>query len=244
MNKKERKNKVQIKKAISTSGSKSTRYILGVDEVGRGPLAGPVTVCLSQVRSGSELFIKKELQKCAGRAYPVGKDSKKMSEVEREFWFEKLNRVSKKFQRTHKGIYLAFYVESKSAKEIDNKGIAVCISEIVDSLVSQVDFTQSKLRADAGLKTSHAVLSQTAIVKGDEKEFVISIASVYAKVTRDQYMKNLSKKPVFSQYKFDAHKGYGTAKHGIAIERYGFSREHRISFCRKYVLLKIKNPML
>lgn len=219
-------------------------FLLGADEVGRGPLAGPVTVCAAMIRKESEATIKKELKRLSGKAYPIGKDSKKMSETEREFWFEYLRALEKLGD-----IY--FFVGFKSAKEIDKKRIAVCIKELLNAVVAKAtravistsvlggDFDHGQpvsleVRLDAGLKTSVPVSSQKSIVKGDEKEFIISIASVYAKVTRDLYMKRLSEKAEFAPYGFDIHKGYGTLKHRRVIKKFGLSKEHRKSFCRNY----------
>ncbi len=204
------------------------RYILGVDEVGRGPLAGPVTVCVSKIELKNILLLKKEIQHIARKKYPIHTDSKKMTEKEREFWFDVLKKVEKKNLVT-------FFVASKSAKVIDAKGIAVCIRELVDALVlkatKNIDLHTVELKADKGLKTKLDI-QQKDIVKGDEKEFVISIASVYAKVTRDMYMKRIAQK--YPEYGFEVHKGYGTEKHRLQIKRNGLSLEHRKSFCKRF----------
>ncbi len=204
------------------------QYILGVDEVGRGPLAGPVTVCVSKIESKNILLLKKEIQHIAHKKYPVLTDSKKMTEKEREFWFGVLKKVENKNLVT-------FFVASKSAKVIDAKGIAVCIRELVDALVlkatKNIDLHTVELKADKGLKTKLDI-QQKDIVKGDEKEFVISIASVYAKVTRDMYMKRIAQK--YPEYGFEVHKGYGTEKHRLQIKRNGLSLEHRKSFCKRF----------
>lgn len=238
MKKTKRKNKTELKTKKHASGDRKRppfrvgkkAYILGVDEVGRGPLAGPVTVCVSLLAQNSDRRLKKELKRISGRPYPIGKDSKKMTETEREFWFEYL----KVFEQLGD---VQFFVGSKSAAEIDKKGIAVCIHELVDSLISRAslkmnaNFKMFTLLADAGLKTKHGVAKQKSIVKGDEKEFVISIASVYAKVTRDRYMSKLAKKKIYEKYKFDINKGYGTEFHRKSIRKFGLSDQHRKGFC-------------
>jgi ribonuclease HII len=204
------------------------QYILGVDEVGRGPLAGPVTVCVSKIELKNILLLKKEIQHIAHKKYPVLTDSKKMTEKEREFWFDVLKKVEKKNLVT-------FFVASRSAKDIDTKGIAVCIRELVDTLVlkatKNIQLHTVELKADKGLKTKLDI-QQKDIVKGDEKEFVISIASVYAKVTRDMYMKKIAQK--YPEYGFEIHKGYGTQMHRSKIEHVGLSVEHRKSFCKRF----------
>ncbi len=244
-----KKNSKKYQKTAKTS--KTVEYVLGVDEVGRGPLAGPVTVCVSMIRKGPfeklyEKRLKSELKRISGTAYPIGKDSKKMKENEREFWFEYL-RVFEKLGD------VSFFVGSKTAKQIDQKGIAVCIQELVDELVGWAyekatdsaasvaeknSNAQISLLADGGLKalrTLDKIHSQKIIIKGDEKEFAISIASVYAKVTRDRYMKKLSKNSKYSHYKFDIHKGYGTLAHRTVMIGQGLSDQHRKSFCKRFV---------
>jgi ribonuclease HII len=246
MKKIKRKNKTEIKSGKRASVGVGTgirgfssntgrgSYVLGIDEVGRGPLAGPVTVCVSVLRVDGERDLKKELKRISGRAYPIGKDSKKMTKTEREFWFEYFE-VFERLGDVH------FFVGSKSAKEIDKKGIAVCIQELVDTLIARavkklnIDFRQVTLLADAGLKTKHPVGSQRSIIKGDEKKFAISIASVYAKVMRDAHMKRMAKRGDYEKYGFEVHKGYGTLSHRTAIRKFGLSDRHRKGFCKKFV---------
>lgn len=214
---------------------KTANIVLGIDEVGRGPLAGPVTLCISKIEKAKIGFVKRELQRLAGKPYPVGKDSKKMTHTEREFWYGYLNILNKEKKCT-------LLKMSASAKQIDTKGVAVCIQQIVDTLVGRaigdMDPMCFELRADAGLKTKRNICRQKDVVHGDEKEFVISIASVYAKVTRDRYMTKIGKKGEFAAYGFDIHKGYGTEKHRAAITTHGLSREHRKSFCRNFTDLE------
>ncbi|MBU3668885.1 MAG: ribonuclease HII [Candidatus Taylorbacteria bacterium] len=230
MVKQRRKTKREIEIPKHASRGRKTAYVLGVDEVGRGPLAGPVTVCVSKISTGTVSVLKKELRNMAGKPYPVGKDSKKMTEKEREFWFSYLKKAQKKK-------LVEFNIASKSAKHIDTLGISVCIRRLVNSLVSKsmngVDSEDVILLADRGLKADLSIKQQD-IVKGDEKEFVISIASVYAKVTRDMYMKKISKKKEYTVYGFELHKGYGTKKHRDVIGRIGLGQEHRRSFCKRF----------
>ncbi len=213
-------------------GKKNKQYILGVDEVGRGPLAGPVTVCVSRIELKDMLLLKKEIQHVAGKKYPSKTDSKKMTEAEREFWFNVLKKIQKKN-------LVSFFIASKSAKNIDTRGISICIQQLVDMLIQKatknVQPHAVELKADRGLRTKLDI-QQKDIIKGDEKEFVISIASVYAKVTRDMYMERISKK--YKEYLFEIHKGYGTQKHRAAISKFGLSKEHRKSFCKNFTGMK------
>ena len=114
------------------------KIIMGGDEVGRGPLAGPVTVCVASIFKDSERDILKSLEKLAGRPYPIGKDSKKMTEKERVFWFKYLKVLQKEGS-------INFFINSKSAIEVDKKGIVVCINLILDEMVGKCLIFYKKL---------------------------------------------------------------------------------------------------
>ncbi|MCF7865189.1 MAG: ribonuclease HII [Candidatus Pacebacteria bacterium] len=234
------------------------KWLVGIDEVGRGPLAGPVTVGAvaflidgSVARTYANLREKLmgtsgELNGGVKKEYPIGVDSKKMKESDREFWYKVVQKLVNE-------VFLYACTSSASAEEIDKKGIAVCIKDLVNknlkkiSKISKqveqvsseeslsalrVSFEQLNVLLDGGLKTELPVGSQKTIIKGDEKELVISLASVYAKVNRDARMKKLSKNTKYSVYEFDVHKGYGTLKHRLALKKFGLSDEHRRSFCK------------
>lgn len=232
---------VQIDKATCKVTDKaSLKLLVGIDEVGRGPLAGPVTVgaCAVLIEGSTSTTatyknLRKKLMEISGEEYPIGVDSKKMKESEREFWY---NAISKLVRRGD--IFIS--VKSLSAKMIDTKGIAVCIKELVDANIktilknSKVELESVGVLLDGGLTTNLTVASQKTIIKGDEKELLISLASVYAKVTRDRHMKKLSRNTKYIVYGFDIHKGYGTAGHRLAIRQKGLSDEHRRSFCKNF----------
>ncbi|MBP6975035.1 MAG: ribonuclease HII [Candidatus Pacebacteria bacterium] len=224
------------------TGDKGERsmWLVGIDEVGRGPLAGPVTVGAVAVEIDGRIALtyknlRKKLMEISGKKYPIGVDSKKMKESERDFWYEVILKLVK-------GGELISVVSSSSAQMIDKRGIAVCIKNLVDTNLKKISnkfkiklsnsFAQMNVLLDGGLKTSVPVASQKTIIKGDEKELLISLASVYAKVTRDIYMKKLSKNSKYSTYGFDIHKGYGTLKHRQTILKHGLSDEHRRTFCK------------
>jgi len=217
------------------------KWLIGIDEVGRGPLAGPVTVGAVAVKIGSGVAktyknLRKKLMEISENEYPIGVDSKKMKESDRDFWYEVIKACAKDEDSFH------ISVQGKSAKDIDKKGIAVCIADLVDLNIKKILKKIQKIESHAGLQNLHVLLdgslktklqvgNQKTIIKGDEKELLISLASVYAKVTRDTYMKKISKNPKYSQYGFEVHKGYGTLNHRRAIQRGGLSDEHRRSFC-------------
>lgn len=221
------------------------KWLVGVDEVGRGPLAGPVTVSAVAIPylgniADSYFAISNTLKASAGREYPIGVDSKKMKESDREFWHGYIGHAAEAGN-------LIANVEHASAAEIDAEGIAVCIRRLVDANLIKVlqkiqeqipnaldDSAEIHLLLDGSLSARVPVTSQKIIIKGDEKEMVISLASVFAKVTRDRHMKELSKNPKYSAYGFEVHKGYGTAKHRAAMKETGLSDEHRRSFCGRF----------
>jgi ribonuclease HII len=200
--------------------TKNYKYVIGIDEAGRGPLAGPVAVGIVLVP------VNFDWRNLSG----VG-DSKALSPKKRENVHEAALSLAREF-----GLVPA--VVFKSAKEIDKKGIAVVIKE---AIVEGIDEVTAKVGAspleclvllDGSLKAPSQYQNQKTIIKGDAKESVIGLASIFAKVTRDAYMVSLAHKKAFISYDFATHKGYGTKKHRETISRVGLSVEHRASFCR------------
>jgi len=185
-----------------------SRYLIGIDEAGRGPLAGPITV-------GVVLF-PREFRLSKFKL----KDSKKLSSKQREEWFL--------YIKDHPKIF--FSSASVSAKVIDRIGIQKATARALDRALSNVvgGFDDVAIMLDGLLYAPKKYANQKTIVKGDEKIPVISLASIVAKVTRDRKMVKLSKKYV--EYGFDVHKGYGTKKHYVAIKKYGVCDVHRMSY--------------
>ncbi len=182
------------------------KYTIGIDEVGRGPIAGPVTVCACMI---SAEIAKK---------YKGIKDSKKLSESQREKIFTEIQGL------------VEYKVTSISAKEIDTKGISFCIKKALAKSIS-IFPTDTLVLLDGGLKAPPEYKDQKTIIKGDEKEVCIALASIIAKVTRDRYMCKMAKK--HPEYGFEDHKGYGTRAHYVAIDKIGMSPLHRLSFLQK-----------
>jgi ribonuclease HII len=215
------------------------RFIIGVDEVGRGPLAGPVCVCAFLADKKSLNYITKNC--------PVEiKDSKKMTagkrqEVVKFISSVKKEVVGKKDARTTQ-LVLDYEIISVSPKIIDNKGISFAITfaleKALTALVSrnsdksekEKSFNKFTILLDGGLKAPACFNHQETIIKGDDKEIAISLASILAKEYRDSLMKKLSKNKKYSQYGFEQHVGYGTRKHRDAIKKFGLSDIHRRSF--------------
>jgi ribonuclease HII len=204
-----------------------SEFVIGIDEAGRGPLAGPVAVGLVCVMND---FDWSQL--------PEVNDSKKLSERKRE-------EIAKNAKKLEKAGVLRSVVEMSSAKEIDKKGIAVVIRECIERGLQRISTrpclvlapAQTVVKLDGGLRAPMEWVRQETIIKGDAKERVIGLASVLAKVTRDKYMEKKSCESPFVHYDFSRHKGYGTKLHRAAIEQYGLSSEHRQTYCKKIKLL-------
>jgi ribonuclease HII len=196
---------------------KKPLWIIGIDEVGRGPLAGPVTVCaVAMHQSQYEKVLVKN-------AWAALNDSKKMSAKAREKWY-----LDAKLLKEKRDIRVA--VSSRSAAMIDKKGIAVCIRECIASNLKKIaiDPNDCLVLLDGGLHAPLSYYAQKTIIRGDSSEKIISLASVIAKVSRDRHMDKLHAS--FSSYNWNKNKGYGTKKHILALKNNGISRLHRSSF--------------
>lgn len=190
------------------------KWIVGVDEAGRGPLAGPVAVGVVAMPFNFDWEM-----------IPGVGDSKKVASKKREIIFDRAHEL-----KTAK--IIDFKVSLISATTIDEKGITSAVRlGIQRCLISlKLDPEACDVRLDGLLKAPEEFLTQATIIKGDAKEKSIGLASILAKVTRDRHMERLSLK--HPEYGFDIHKGYGTKSHRELILQYGLSSEHRASFCR------------
>lgn len=189
------------------------KFIVGIDEAGRGPLAGPVAV-------GAVLIPVK----FKGEVLSGAKDSKLLSEKNREIWFKKVKQAKKDKA-------LDYAVSLVASNVIDEKGISFAIKKGIKNVLNRLQVlpTETLILLDGSLKAPEHFLFQETIVGGDRLEPIISLASIAAKATRDKKMLTLSKK--YPEYGFDIHKGYGTFKHREKIKKYGLSEIHRRSFC-------------
>jgi ribonuclease HII len=221
------------------------KYIIGIDEAGRGPLAGPVSVgavlfsCEEYEKFKKEIAGKglssrrNEAKRNDGRGETLRsnlRDSKKLSEKKREEWFE---IIEEKTIRSKASNSFNFSVGFSSAKVIDTKGIIPAINIAIEKIFSEfkLESEQCLVLLDGNLKAPREFKNQKTIIKGDEKEPVISLASIVAKVGRDRYIVDLSKK--YPEYGFEKHKGYGTKVHYEMIKKHGFCNIHRRSFLKK-----------
>jgi ribonuclease HII len=199
------------------------QYLVGIDEAGRGPIAGPVSVAI--------FYVEKKLQRKLLQFFPNRKvkDSKKFSERNREIIFKKITEAKESGDAY-------FQVVLTSARIIDTKGISFAIKNSIEKMLekSGLEPKKTEIRLDGSLKAPIQYKNQKTIIKGDEKEAVIALASIVAKVTRDKYMKKISRK--FLNYNFEIHKGYGTKKHYESIAKFGLSTIHRKSFLTKILV--------
>ncbi len=181
------------------------KFIAGVDEAGRGPLAGDVYA--------------------AAVIFPQGEsvlgldDSKKLSEKKREELFLEIKEKA-----------LAYSIGIATVEEIESLNILnatfLAMNRAIDSLTIKPDF----VLVDGNQKIKGLQTQQESVVKGDSLSLSIAAASILAKVSRDHYMKKIAEE--YPQYEFSKHKGYGTALHSELIKKYGPSKVHRLSFLK------------
>jgi len=206
------------------------KTVIGIDEVGRGPIAGPVAVCALAI-CGNSLILKKG--KWTMVHFENFRDSKKLSHIQRVKWLTKINEEKKKGNIIYK-------VSFASNKVIDKKGIVFAINKCLKNSLdfinppncrAGINTKESLVLLDGGLKAPVEYVNQKTIIKGDEKELCIALASIVAKVTRDELMLKLARK--YPGYSLEKHKGYGTAAHYRALKNKGISPIHRKSFLKK-----------
>lgn len=219
------------------------RYIIGIDEVGRACLAGPVTVTALAIPEDfdSRIFdfdlglASREIDTKPKQANskPVLRDSKKLTQKQREEWVERLKLVSE----------IKFITKSVKPKIIDEINIAnaanLAAYKAVGSLVKSYNLAleDCSIYLDGGLYIKGRryqeknFISASTVIKADELIPAVSLASIVAKVHRDSHMRRLSR--VYPQYGFHLHKGYPTRLHRDAIIQHGGTEFHRNSFLGK-----------
>lgn len=196
------------------------KITIGIDEVGRGPLAGPVVVCA--------LALSQKIKKT--KNHPPLRDSKKLSARQREEW-SRIIQADKRIKYALARVYPKTIDRINISKAANLAATRACLrlcrklkaSDRTNVLLDGGLYLQSKT-----LVARDYTLNPRTIVRGDEKHLPIMLASIVAKVSRDRYMQKLHKK--FPQYGFDMHKGYGTGAHYRALRRYGSCIIHRKSF--------------
>lgn len=190
---------------------KGYRSLAGVDEVGRGPLAGPV--CAAAVILPPGLQIEGV------------NDSKKLSEKKREMLYDKIAAGA-----------VAWATVFVDAQTIDQINIRRATHLAMEKAVSQLAVKADFLLIDGNDNIPFSTPFEY-IIKGDAKSQSIAAASIMAKVTRDRYMREMAKE--YPEYAFEKNKGYGTKVHMEAIRTYGLTPLHRVSFMTDKVLGKI-----
>lgn len=180
---------------------KGVTLIAGVDEVGRGPLVGPVVAACCIL---PETFNLDGLT-----------DSKKLSEKKRDFFFEEIKKQA-----------ISYGIGIVSAKKIDEVNIYEATKIAMKEAINNMPVKPEHILIDA--MPLELDIPTTSIIKGDLKSITISAASVLAKVTRDRMLYELDKE--YPMYDFKNNKGYGTKKHLEAIESFGVIDEHRRSY--------------
>ncbi len=194
------------------------RYLVGIDEAGRGALAGPV--CVGAVLYPEDLDWHEGFALITRKGEPVLRDSKKLTAQQRDTLYEYITSHGR-LKHAHA------FVE---ASVIDAIGIVNAAYEAAALAIEQLGVSPERVEVllDAGLRVPEK-WSQEAFVRGDENIPTIAFASIVAKVSRDRLMEQLAASN--SAYQFDEHKGYGTLAHRRAIRQLGLSSLHRRSFC-------------
>ncbi len=188
------------------------KYLVGIDEAGRGPLAGPVAVGVARVAEGYDILA----------TFSGLNDSKKLTQKKRDALYEILMQEVKAGN-------VRVRVCLSSEKVIDEKGIAYAVRSALNRGVEALlpDPEEGKVFLDGSLKAPKEYEQET-IIGGDGKVPVIMLAALAAKVTRDRLMVKLATE--YPEYGFDGHKGYGTKAHMEALRTHGLSAVHRASF--------------
>ena len=216
MKEKELERLLNLKKEEKALYEKGIVSICGIDEAGRGPLAGPVVVACSLMPKDSMI--------------EGVNDSKKIAEKKRERIYEEIRKEA-----------IAYGVGIINQEEIDRinilnatkKGLTIAIKELEEKLEKQNLKRPEVILVDALTGIDTLGIPYKSIIHGDAISYSIACASIIAKVTRDRIMKQMDE--IYPQYGFAKHKGYGTAAHMQAIRENGLCPIHRRSFVKNII---------
>lgn len=198
----------ELKKMENQYFEKGIQYLCGIDEAGRGPLAGPVVVAAVIMPKDSKI--------------EGVNDSKKVSEKKRELLYEQIKEEA-----------ISYSVAIVDEKEIDQVNILNATKEGLTTAIRGLKVKPERILVDALTGIDTCGIPYDSIIKGDAKCYSIAAASILAKVTRDRIMRKMDE--VYPEYGFEKHKGYGTAAHIAAIKEYGLCPIHRKSFTKNFV---------
>lgn len=188
--------------------AKGCKYIAGIDEAGRGPLAGPVCVASVIMPLGESDIIEGI------------NDSKKLSEKKRDLLYDKIIEKA-----------IAYHIELVDEETIDSINILNATKVGMIACIDNLSVRPNVVLIDA-VKISSDI-DTVSIIKGDQLSYSIACASILAKVTRDRLMLEIDKE--YPEYQFAKHKGYGTKVHIEALKKYGKCPRHRKSFIGHFV---------
>ena len=208
MKEKELERLTNLKQIEEEMHNQGINCICGIDEAGRGPLAGPVVVAAAIMPRDSMI--------------EGVNDSKKLSEKKREALYELITNEA-----------IAWGVGIIDQKEIDRINILNATKEGLTTAVKSLQVKPDRIIVDALNGIDTLGIPYTSIIKGDAKCYSIAAASIIAKVTRDRIMRQWDE--IYPMYGFEKHKGYGTAAHIAAIKEYGLCPLHRLSFVKNII---------
>ena len=208
MKEKEEERLIHLKQMEKELYQKGFQTIAGIDEAGRGPLAGPVVVA-------GVIMPKDSMIEGVN-------DSKKVSEKKREKLYDLILEEA-----------ISYSVAVIGQDCIDDINILNAIKQGVSTVVEELDVRPDLILVDALTHIDTKGIPYDSIIKGDAKCYCIAAASILAKVTRDRIMRQWDE--IYPQYGFAKHKGYGTAAHIAAIKEYGLCPIHRRSFTKNFV---------
>lgn len=205
MKEKEQARLEQLKQIEQSMYSENIQYICGIDEAGRGPLAGPVVVA-------SVIMPKDSMIEGVN-------DSKKVSEKKREILYNQIIEEA-----------IAYGVGIVNQEEIDTINILNATKKALTMSLEELKVKPNLILVDALNNIDTLQIPYKSIIKGDAKAYSIAAASIIAKVTRDRIMRQWDE--IYPNYGFISHKGYGTKSHIEAIKEYGICPLHRKSFVK------------
>lgn len=208
MKEKEEQRLIKIKEIDEEFFKKGVKYVAGIDEAGRGPLAGPVVVACVIMPEDSMI--------------EGVNDSKKISEKKREALYEKIKEEA-----------ISYGVGIVNQDEIDELNILRATKKALTMALKEMETKPNVILVDALTGIDTLGIPYKSIIKGDANSYSIAAASIIAKVTRDRIMREWDK--VYPEYGFAGHKGYGTAKHIAAIKEYGLCPLHRRTFTTHFI---------